>query len=479
MSDVKVQDHRVQFQFIVATPRQPQSRDQQRHIRSHAARKLARRQPQESLRPWIGEAADEIPLRRAEQVQLLLKPKPTGFGSVLSWVQFPEEMAPYMLHDVLRFFTTVQHEIYPEDICLKHGWPNPNWFGATIQNPLYLHTILFATEAWSDHKLHRSHSRATLSHFSKALALLRATIGAADPSEATSDEAILTVIILALIAEVVNDQVTMRNHMHGLQKMVTLRGGFRTLRGCVIDLAGKACRADLGLALRSGTPPLFFRENISWDSHFEHIEPFNGDTYSASKVLDQTFAKGLDWRLLNVWKDLQRFSETCNLVYQTGYKLMPEEFCDIITSILYRLLHLSFEPSSIEDVLRISMSVFGASIFYGHANFGQAFPRLREGFHDALGLLRNSYIAAAPPSILFWLLMTWHVSFSAAEDDVSYNSWLDETIRAIAVLSWAQARLLLKSLMWVDFVHDAPAAIILNDALARIHHHDTASRISI
>lgn len=166
-------------------------------------------------------------------------------------------MTDYLNFNIV--LTVVQHDLYPREICLMGSWPNPEWFRGAVRDPLYFHTIIFTTEAFSDLQIGKDRSLATQRHLVKTLRLLQERITTPEISLATSDETILTVVILALIAEYLDDELSMANHVGGLQRMVRLRGGFAALRKFKYDLPGKSCRfvtkSSHRLAWRSNNLP--------------------------------------------------------------------------------------------------------------------------------------------------------------------------------------------------------------------------------
>jgi hypothetical protein len=122
-------------------------------------------------------------------------------------------------------------------------------------------------------------------------------------------------------------------------------------------------RADLGIAIGSGSKPLFFSEGFSWDPYLlppskkSSTKPIiPSDTTQTkqttaptnlppltSNVLRNLHPTVNDPRLLNILLDLQEFSLAANLAFQTGRKIPSTIFCETLVSVQYRLLALRDE----------------------------------------------------------------------------------------------------------------------------------------
>lgn len=111
-----------------------------------------------------------------------------------------------------------------------------------LSDPVYLHAMLFSSEAYADIRLGRGRSDRTVYHFMETLRLLQNRISLPDDPRAVADPTIMTVIMLALAAETLGDSASAKQHLEGLQRMVSLRGGFAMFRSPTHELATKICR---------------------------------------------------------------------------------------------------------------------------------------------------------------------------------------------------------------------------------------------
>ncbi|KAH7149653.1 hypothetical protein B0J13DRAFT_663415 [Dactylonectria estremocensis] len=443
------------FKFIVSTPLQRRSQDHQRLVRSHVTRGRGRRKGHRPLPSWMNHGADEQPQPNPHEAPGgCLLPNPSRVGSELAWIQFPEVMKPYMFQAILRCSPAppaLFDRMYPTGLCLEVEAEDSAWVGSLMADPVYLHSMLFSSEAWLDENLGRDRSLSAQMHLLKTLRLLQERISVPNDPLAISDQTIMTVVTLALAAQVFGDRAGVENHMQGLQRMVDLRGGFGSLKTSTHELPGKICRVDLGIALTSGRRPAFFRDAISWGCYVDD----NQRKRPASLAFEDpiiSITEFLNWRLLNVWKDLQQFSNLCNLAGQTGHKLTQTTFSEIMVSVMYRLLHMSFEDCPLNDALRVGMITFTTAMFLQWQCLKSGERHIEESLSSALLKLHESSVHVPPP-VLFWLLTVMHTSFSG-DAGGRHASWFSEVVRLVPLLSWEEARKALKSMIWVDSVND-------------------------
>ena len=169
------------------------------------------------------------------------------------------------------------------------------------------------------------------------------------------------------------------------------------------------------------------------------------------------FMEALDPRLVNCWKDLHAFSCMINLAYQTTRKLSPTTYTETMISILYRLIWLAIDDDVLEEAIRSGLLVFSSTIFLTRHYMKQRHERLSSSFRSALLKLSRSRSVKLPPPIMLWLTAFYYMELKrepSPEDGLSI--FLDEAAPLTEADAWPQARRVLKSAMWVDFVHDAP-----------------------
>ena len=228
----------------------------------------------------------------------------------------------------------------------------------------------------------------------------------------------------------------------------------------------------------SGHRPRLLKEGLSWDPfiadrdliHCSH-QPHDADI--------RTFIEtAVDTRLYNVLRDLHTFSCISNLAYETTRKLSPDIYNEIIISLLYRLTHLSFENESnpLQESLRTGLMTFSWLIFMQRDFMRHPYDHLLKSFSNAILRLRRSTEIDLPVPITLWLTMLLHLvapqdssSSSPATATDWHTIWLDEVISHKGITSWVRAREILRSVVWVGFIHDGPGKRVFEEAVFRLH----------
>lgn len=104
-----------------------------------------------------------------------------------------------------------------------------------------LHSMMFSVRAFVESTPHDQLSAIAYFHYGQTLQLLQARLNEFDQTPAISDSTIMVVITLAQIAELTGDLAAVANHVKGLMKIVSLRGGVRALN-THNNLQVKVCR---------------------------------------------------------------------------------------------------------------------------------------------------------------------------------------------------------------------------------------------
>jgi hypothetical protein len=136
-----------------------------------------------------------------------------------------------------------KHGVYPYEICLDVHRVERGWFPYMISDPCCLHSMMFSVRAFVEGALHNQLSRLACFHYHQTLQILQARLNeyAFDQTSAISDATIMVVITLATAAELTEDFEAVANHIKGLEKIVTLRGGVRALN-TLNNIQVKVCR---------------------------------------------------------------------------------------------------------------------------------------------------------------------------------------------------------------------------------------------
>lgn len=389
-----------------------------------------------------------------------------------------------------------KHGIYPYEICLDVNPVERGWFPYMISDVCCLHSMMFSVRAFTEGTVHNQLSRLACLHYAKTLQLLQARLNELDQNFATSDSTIMVVFLLASAAEIMEDFAVVATHIEGLEKIVSLRGGVRALNthnniqvkvcrlvsafcsyllvsSCTLLLvkydAHTIARADLSYALLSGQRPRLLKEGIPWECfiagrgliqcshqpHDAHIRDF----------LEATS----DQRLHNALRDLHAFSCISNLAYQTTRKLSPEIYNEIMISILYRLTRLSFENDPMQEAIRIGLLAVSSTIFMQRQYMEHPYDHLSNLYRTAMYKLHETTDITLPVPVELWLIILLRVVMPKESSTSDWLSvWLDHTVLRAEIDSWSQAREILRSIVWVDFIHDRLGKPTFEDTMRRL-----------
>lgn len=132
--------------------------------------------------------------------------------------------------------------IYPYEVVFHVHVLERGWFPYMISDPCCLHSMMACALAFLGG--HEDSCRIQLArcHLGRTLEILQARLHKVDSALAIADATIMVVTTLIALAELEGDLKTMSNHMHGLAKIVGLRGGLHGL-STNKNLPVKVCRS--------------------------------------------------------------------------------------------------------------------------------------------------------------------------------------------------------------------------------------------
>ncbi|KAK4101122.1 hypothetical protein N658DRAFT_524308 [Parathielavia hyrcaniae] len=348
-----------------------------KQIRSHVMRGKNRKQrpPHDAsqLGSWINGPVHLHPVGQRDVGPEAQVPRP--LGNDLTRVNFAVEMQPCMIDLCAKWFTVIKQSIYPVEACVQPI--DSHWLEYMTHDQAYLHSVLCSTQGFFDFLREARFGAKVIYYLNRTLQKLRENL--ADSELATSNSTISTVLTLAILSDVMNDPAAAKKHTQGLYILVSLRGGIFVFQDHP-DLQAKVLRADLGVAISTGSKPLFFSEGFSWDPYLlpsktkpsdnskpTTIRPDNpppNKTVTTNQptptpnntlllLLRTTSRTALanlggvhDPRLLNILVDLQEFSFAANLAFQTGRKIPAKLYSETLVSVQYRLLALRDEDDA-------------------------------------------------------------------------------------------------------------------------------------
>lgn len=361
--------------------------------------------------------------------------------------------------------------MYPQSLCENISDAAASaWTGYMLSDAVYLQSIKFAAAAQADAAAGRKASLSTLHYAATAIHSLQQRLSDSSAPEAISDPTIMSVVLLARAADQMDHRGNMENHVGGLKTMIALRGGFAALPSTTDELWTKVCRTDLSAALRRGAQPVFFRENISWDVYlttdFAKKTALSSGPPEVSAVMD-----AVDVRLRNVWLDLRTFSSMANLAHQTGRKVPTDYFAEIVTSIMYRLFHQSYQEGSLEETMRVGMLVYAAGVMFKWdrpCNVEQKQHMMPLFTDSLLSMIDDS---SSPDPLVLWLLVVWLTLAASMAEKQSLMERIEGSLHAtltrMGISKWKDVKQSLKSVLWIDVLHDRLGKVVVEQTLSQ------------
>lgn len=218
---------------------------------------------------------------------------------------------------------------------------------------------------------------------------------------------------------------------------------------------------DLGWALKYGTKPDFADPEMSWDPHLDSTilleSPVPPELMSAP-VRD--YVQTLDQKLRNVFTDLQAFASVANKLVVSNRKLRPDLFQEIMLSIQYRLMLLEYDLDTqpIQEALRLGLLAFQTSVFIQMKSIRVKYDYLMERLRKAVSRVPETVPALV--DLKLWVLLMGAIALLDPE-----AGWLEDTVRRIAKgRPWEEVYELMRTIMWIDQVHDAPGKQVFDSA---------------
>ena len=149
---------------------------------------------------------------------------------------------------------------------------------------------------------------------------------------------------------------------------------------------------------------------------------------------------------------MKQFSVRINLAHKTKSKLPKELLLDAMVSIMYRLIHMSYGHSSLDECIRLGLLTYSSSIFLQWKDTRMSYHNFSTAYRNCLTSSRFSDMV--PYYFQLWLLMTGAVSIFNEHDDQWLKPNLLSIFNSCSLDSWDQARDILRSIMWIDLLHD-------------------------
>ncbi|KAI5457499.1 hypothetical protein BGZ63DRAFT_79872 [Mariannaea sp. PMI_226] len=452
--------------FVVTTPASQSVEEQRQLIRSHVMRGRNRKKPPSRPPSWIDGRGVETQGAVIKRNTCSLSAK---IGGEFSFAPPLAEFSPELLGTAW----DLKHGMSPLEFDPASSRPKEPWFDPVWNDSACLHFTIYVTKVYTN-LLHgrEQNSGGALVHFITTLSILQQRISYSREHSALSDSTILVVVGLVMLATACGDLEIAQNHLAGLAKMVMLRGGISAFHNNR-ELQAKICRADLGVALSTGCKPLFFSNGISWELYLAP-QPRKSIIYGQFPTCDQDaqvscisqFLRGLDPRLGRIWGDVSEVVRAANLAIQCKRSIDIEIYREVLISVHYRLISLFFDLGGAQELIRLGLLAFASTLFLQwrgvKTNYADLSLRLRDSIH-----LETLNGGGFPVQVMLWLNIVAGVSVPSTSDQSKMQAPLAQLLHANKIRSWKQTRESLKSVLWVDDIHDAVARGIVETALLK------------
>lgn len=299
----------------------------------------------------------------------------------------------------------------------------------------------------------------------KAVKILRERFESDDDRVKLSNTTTATIMALAAHAHLTGNFKAAKNHMDGLCKIVSLRGGVTSF-GDSVKLLVEILRCDIGMALHSGARPVFFNNPSCWEPFhpYPDLKVFLERNSVATDPQNNPspLFDGLNDELAQAWEIMSEFGSVIDYAVESGQRISTETFLDTMASIIYRLLDMHFPSDSNDEVVRLGLLAFSCSVFLPWRSLGVSYPHLTSAFRDSVSGPVSSHVS---PRLMLWLLMVGAVSVFDETDDEWLRPLLLDNAGLCEIDSWSEMKDLLQSFLWIGLVHDKVGEAIFGSAI--------------
>lgn len=178
-----------------------------------------------------------------------------------------------------------------------------------------------------------------------------------------------------------------------------------------------------------------------------------------------SFLDSIDLRLRRVWNDVSEFVRAANIATQCKRSIDNELYQETMVSIHYRLANLCFDMDSINEPIRLALLAFASTLFLQWRGIKIRYEYLAQRLNTAMTSLRHNN-RGVPVRLALWIYIIAAISVLDEREKVYLQPALIEVIRELEFGSWDEVRLMLKSILWVDVLHDPLAKEMVEDTLS-------------
>ncbi|EER38496.1 conserved hypothetical protein [Histoplasma capsulatum H143] len=436
------------LQFIDQSPSGITSSDR-RLIRSHVMRgKNTGKQRQSSKKH--GNVAELRRMINASKPAYTIQ-RPIYWGD-LCITSFPKELDSESTALMHRWFFDISDALFPPQFCTKFDIIRSIWVNHILADEAYFHSTLAISASYVDFFQRKpTVSSKTLHHISEAYSLVNIKLSGPD---SVSDDAIAAVVSLAIYQQIHHEPATGLVHLHGLYRMIQLRGGISRFLEENRALALKPLRLDVELAMQNGTGTLFHRSEVP-------VHPILCGPDAGSR----RYPVGVLWVPLML--DMFTFSTLLNEVEtKQRLRLDPLDYTETILSLLYRLVevsplrHVPTKPARLYgDVTYLAMLGFMATLLPEYTRDGPSCPLISDRLGSAMKDLsiRPVEPSDTDPPFLLWILFISGISVLDLKDCHWLLSLIRDTCESLELDDWGSIQRQLSHFPWIFALHEVPA----------------------
>lgn len=167
----------------------------------------------------------------------------------------------------------------------------------------------------------------------------------------------------------------------------------------------------------------------------------------------------LNYELAELWDVLHRFCAMVNQASLNRRKLSDQTLLETMTSVMYRLLHISSTSESIDEVIVLGMMSFCVSVFLTWSHLRMPFELLQRKHVRSIDCLMQTLRSSSHPETLLWSLLIYVGAFSplVGVDRLQVRAWLVEVAATCGLTTWSGMRTAMKDFLWIDIVHTSVA----------------------
>lgn len=223
-------------------------------------------------------------------------------------------------------------------------------------------------------------------------------------------------------------------------------------------------RCDLIIAIDNGKKPILFQDP-AFEPLFSYDLSLPGADQSDSNSEPFWNSPGSQMNddLFGAYSAMRRFCSAINIAFKQKRQLPKEILLNTMASVMYRLLDMSFDPTTMDESFRLGLIAFSSHIFLRLGDVKPSHTRFPDAYRKSL--LQFSTTEGSSP-ILLWLMMVGGISVFGSADNPWLITCLQANIESCGVQTWTDLRAYLKRFLWIDFLHDKPGEAMYRLAIS-------------